>query len=233
MDKKFEAVKTVDDIMDQVISIYNEDKSSLDASKILKISKKCNQAIRKNNISIIAICDKLFELESFYYFSIATYLIKDNECYKNKENFMKFICWAEMSINTWGKCDQYCYRVLNPTLEEFPELFEKVLLWQKSENVYLKRAIPVSLIHSSTSFSVHLPFSFVEEAVFLLCKEEHIHIQKGIGWLLKYAYLTYPEETMNLLITNYKILPCTVISYAMEKMDDEDKQRIKCLKNKK
>ena len=44
------------------------------------------------------------------------------------------------------------------------------------------------------------------------------HIQKGLGWLLKYAYLTYPNEVEKYLRDNVDILSRTTFRYALEKM---------------
>lgn len=52
----------------------------------------------------------------------------------------------------------------------------------------------------------------------ILKEEKHIHIQKGLGWLLKYAYLTYPNEVEKYLRDNVDILSRTTFRYALEKM---------------
>lgn len=74
------------------------------------------------------------------------------------------------------------------------------------------------MIHSSTDFSVNVAFRDVEEVCNSLIKEKHIHIQKGVGWLLKYTYVTYPEETINYLKDNVDVMSRTTFRYALEKM---------------
>ncbi len=53
--------------------------------------------------------------------------------------------WLYNYINSWGSCDVYCYRVLNPMLERYPDLSKKVLEWAKFKKTYVRRAAPVSL----------------------------------------------------------------------------------------
>ena len=52
-----------------------------------------------------------------------------------------------------------------------------------------------------------------------LKNDKHIHIQKGLGWLLKYAYLSYPTEIEKYLKDNVKVLSRTTFRYALEKMN--------------
>lgn len=44
----------------------------------------------------------------------------------------------------------------------------------------------------------------MDESIFYIVDnlnvEKHIYIQKTIGWLLKYAYFTYPDEILDYLV---------------------------------
>ena len=74
-----------------------------------------------------------------------------------------------------------------------------------------------------------LPTLFFSEIIaykllfFYICDnlkyDKHLHIQKGLGWLLKYTYLTYPEEVEKYLRDNVSILSRTTFRYALEKIN--------------
>lgn len=45
--------------------------------------------------------------------------------------------------------------------------------------------------------------------------------KKGLGWLLKYSYLTYPSEIEKYLRNNIDILSRTTFRYSLEKMPND------------
>ena len=81
--------------------------------------------------------------------------------------------------------------------------------WTDSTQTYVRRAAPVSLIKSSGSFSVDSGIEKVLAVVEKLKHDKEDHVQKGVGWLLKYAYLTYPDQVYRYLKDNVRNLPRT------------------------
>lgn len=150
-------------------------------------------------------------------FTLMTIWIKRLKFYE-MDYFKHYENWLFNYTDTWNKCDVFCYRVLNPMIEKYPSLLKKSKVWVSSKKIYVKRASTVCMIHSSTDFSVNVAFRDVEEVCNSLIKEKHIHIQKGVGWLLKYTYVTYPEETINYLKDNVDVMSRTTFRYALEKM---------------
>lgn len=150
-------------------------------------------------------------------FALMTIWIKRLKFYE-MDYFKHYENWLFNYTDTWNKCDVFCYRVLNPMIEKYPSLLKKSKVWVSSKKIYVKRASAVCMIHSSTDFSVNVAFRDVEEVCNSLIKEKHIHIQKGVGWLLKYTYVTYPEETINYLKDNVDVMSRTTFRYALEKM---------------
>ena len=74
-----------------------------------------------------------------------------------------------------------------------------MLCWINSERVYVRRAAAVCLIRSGKGFTVTYDIKKILFVVESLKDDIHPHIQKACGWLLKYAYLTYPEEIVDFL----------------------------------
>ncbi len=111
-------------------------------------------------------------------------------------------------------------------LEKHPELFPLVLEWTESNKTYVRRAAPVSLLESGRSFRVNFSVERVMEVVNRLKNDPEDHVQKGVGWLLKYAYLSYPEEVMEFLKENVNELPRLIFRYALEKTPREIKEEL-------
>ncbi|CCV63645.1 Predicted DNA alkylation repair enzyme [Alteracholeplasma palmae J233] len=159
-------------------------------------------------------------------FSDMTILIKKKKLYDLKY-FSYYESWLYKYVDSWGKCDVFCYRVLNPMIQKYPNLYEHIKKWAHSEQIYVRRAAPVSLIISSQNFSVNYDVDKILEICNLLKNDNHIHVQKGIGWLLKYAYLSYPESIKDYLIRNKQDISKITFTYALEKMPMTLKMQLK------
>lgn len=184
------------------------------ASRILKSLPKCDDAF-------VQICDELIKLNEWILFQLVTFLVKLRKTVYKMKYIKIFQSWLTDYTPKWGwgGCDILCYRVINPMIENFPQLYDNVLSWASDERIYVRRASAVALINSTSySFKVHVPFELVETVCNSNISDSHLHIQKGIGWLLKYAYLTYPDEVEKYLRTNVKNLNRTTFRYALEKM---------------
>ncbi|OAA22925.1 hypothetical protein DU53_03370 [Kosmotoga sp. DU53] len=111
---------------------------------------------------------------------------------------------------------------------KYSELFSNVLKWAESERTYVRRVAPVSLIRNGvkSSFVVEYDLDKVLIVVENLKDDPHHHIQKAVGWLLKYSYLTYPDEILDYLRKNVKSLSRTTFRYALEKVPKEIRQEM-------
>lgn len=194
---------------------------------ISKIANKYYKSAPAADKELLAICEQLMAANNMDLFSIATLWIKKRKTILvDKKHFFIVENWLHKYINNWGACDQFCYRVLNPFVDKYPELYPYVLKWMKSEKTYVRRAAPVSLIHSGKRMRVKTDFDKIVTIVDGLKNDSHIHIQKAIGWLLKYSYQAYPEKVLNYLKENVKTLSRTTFRYALEKVPAEIKKEL-------
>ncbi len=60
--------------------------------------------------------------------------------------FYHFERWLFLYIKGWGPCDDFCKRIINPLLMKHNSLFNEILKWTKSKNIWVRRASAVSLI---------------------------------------------------------------------------------------
>lgn len=96
-------------------------------------------------------------------------------------------------------------------------------------NILMTGAAPVSLLESTRSFKVNYSYPKVINIVNKLKDDQEIHVQKGVGWLLKYAYLAYSEEVYNYLKDNVDNLSRVIFRYALEKAPETVKTELMSL----
>ena len=178
---------------------------------------RINKKLLENNINVINFFDRLLALEKEEIFILMTLIIKKRMLY-DLTYFKYYEKWLYKYVDTWGKCDAYCYRVLNPMIEKYAELYQNIIEWTKAEKIYVKRASLVCFIISKAEFYVDYDIQKILNICNILKEEKHINNKKGLGWLLKYAYLTYPNEVEKYLRDNVDILSRTTFRYALEKM---------------
>lgn len=189
---------------------------------------RINKKLLENNVNILDFFDRLLELENEEIFILMTLIIKKRMLY-DLTYFKYYEKWLYKYVDTWGKCDAYCYRVLNPMIENHKETYNNILKWAHSEKIYVKRASMVCFIISKADFSVDYDIRKILNICDILKREKHIHIQKGLGWLLKYSYLTYPNDIEKYLRDNIDILSRTTFRYALEKMPKSLRDTMMCL----
>ena len=210
---------------EKILEIIQSERTS-DSRSMDRVARKVFPELPTGKRGSIELFDNLVRTGDWSIFWLVTLWIKRKELYDLE--FMEFYeKWLYDHIDTWWKCDVYCYRVLNPMVEKYPQLFENVMKWTKSSKIYVRRAAPVSLLISTRSFKVDQSSDRVFKVVEKLKHDEEVHVQKGVGWLLKYAYLSYPEQVYNYLKNNVDDLPRVIFRYALEKAPKDVSEELK------
>lgn len=192
------------------------DSDDADVSTPDRVARTLYRTLPSDDRQLIDLFDALVSIGEWRNFWLVTQWIKRRELYQ-LDYFEHYEKWLYEHIDAWGKCDVFCYRVLNPMVERHPHLFANVLKWTDSPETYVRRAAPVSLLESTGTFRVNRPLENVLEVVEMLKDDEEIHVQKAVGWLLKYAYLAYPVGVTAYLRDNADVLPRVTFRYALEK----------------
>ena len=133
-----------------------------------------------------------------------------------ESNIERFETFLYTYCDGWARIDQFCYRVLNPMTNTFPFMYEYLLKWSKSDNKDVRRASLVSMIISSQGQSLLYDYDKMIYLVEYLKHDTDFHVRKAVGWILKYAYITYPQEIENYLRLNVTNLDRMVYRYALE-----------------
>ena len=215
-------------VLKQIREEYNRH-DDLSGSKLMnKVARNIYPVLPKENDSLLELFDYLVAKDDWKIFWLVTRWIKRKELYR-LEYMTYYEEWLYNYVNRWGVCDVFCYRVLNPMVEKYPQLFDNVMRWTDSPKTYIRRAAPVSLLKSTRTFIVNYSIHKVIAVVEKLKYDREDHVKKGVGWLLKYAYLSYPEEVYNYLKKNVDTLDRLIFRYALEKTPSDVKEELMSL----
>lgn len=198
---------------------------------IKKISKGLYDKIPEDDNSFVEMCDSLIKERDMQINKIVTNWIKKRDTIYNLKYMKIYMKWLFEEVDNWGACDILCYRVLNPMIERFPCLYEEIIKWTSSDKQFVRRAAAVSLLHSSRTFEVNVPFEMVEEVAERLIGDTSVYVQNGVGWLLKYSYIKYPKMTVDYIMKTIGKMNSRTFNYAIEKFDNECREEMKKIRN--
>ena len=208
---------------DFIESVFLALDPSVSAKEIQKAANVSYQKLPKDDKAFLALCEKLLEVTPTYIKYISLW-IKRRKLY-DFSYFVVYEQWLKTYVDGWAWCDQFCYRVLNPMLEQhYTQVKEHVFAWCHDANVLVNRAAIVCLLYSGDEFAIHLPLAFVYAVIDEVEHKENRYIRMAIGWILKYAYLKDRDSLIS-YVQQHSFDP-TVLSRVKEKMCDEDKLRI-------
>ncbi len=218
------AARRVLEALDQRLAALEREPLTADARRA---SRQLLRLMPPGPDDFVRSCDALMESGRWLAFWLVTAFIKARGDLYRHRYLDSYRNWLQTHATGWGRCDVLCYRVLNPMVEAFRPVLEETRCWARSRLVYVRRAAAVSLIRSGgRGFVVAVAPDHVFEICQLLRADHEPHVQKGIGWLLKYAYLSYPEPVVGYLEANVRQLSRTSFRYALEKMDPQLRARL-------
>ncbi|MBN1270758.1 MAG: DNA alkylation repair protein [Candidatus Aminicenantes bacterium] len=138
--------------------------------------------------------------------------------------FDKLGGWLESGIRNWAHTDVLAGKALSHFFTKGLLDIEVLTDWTGSPSKWKRRAVPVTLIETlKPGAPLKKMFSIIES----LMADSEIFVQKGLGWFLREAWKMYPEETEKFLLKWKDTCGRTIIQYATEKMDKENKSRFR------
>ena len=194
----FHGVKT--SIVTTIAKSYFKKIKPLDKSQIFVLCKNLLESGYSEEAFIA--CDWVYELRSKY----------------EESDFITFEKWLNLYIDNWAKCDTFCNHSVAAFIEKYPSFIEKLLLWTRSDNRWVRRASAVTLIlPARKGFHLKEVFQIADN----LMGDKDDLVQKGFGWLLKEASRIHLNEVFDYIKSHKKIMPRTSLRYAIEKMPEE------------
>lgn len=122
-------------------------------------------------------------------------------------------------INNWDLVDTSCYKILGRYCYEndddsiLKSLAEEDHLWSR------RIAIVATMFHIKKG-----QFNLTKELVLKNLNHEHDLMHKANGWLLREMGKKDETELLNFLNLHYKKMPRTSLRYAIEKLDENQRQ---------
>lgn len=142
---------------------------------------------------------------------------KANE--EEKANIFNFYLKNTKNINNWDLVDMTAPRIVGHFLSDK----KKNILYElaNSENLWEKRIAIVSTAYliSKSEFEDALAISEI------LLDDSHDLIHKSVGWMLREVGKKDESILEGFLKQHYKVMPRTMLRYAIEKFDEEKRKK--------
>ncbi len=215
----------MNDIKSRILSDIDELEKK-GSKELLKISNKYYKELPESDNEFIELCDSFVKSNNWNLFNTVTLWLKKRKSAIDIRYIEIFDEWINLYIKDWGMCDQLCYRLINPLVEKYDQMYDRLLLWSDSTNKNVRRVSLVSFIRSSQKLIVYYDFERVIKIVDKLKKDDDIHVQKAVGWVLKCCYTNYQTELVSYLKENISSLSRLVFRYSLENMPKDIKAEL-------
>lgn len=226
LDIQLELSLDFEDIMMKKIKLEFKQYHHVSSTTLNKLLPRIYSVMPKDDLEFLKTVKPLLIDDRRSYFSMGTLLLKKRGTVVDEKYFKIYEDILLNHIRDWGQVDQYCYRVLGPIFNANYELFYKLQEWSKSTNKDVRRASLVSMLLSYQKVICTYPLHHVLELVESLKEDADFHVRKAVGWVLKCAYVEYPEAIIKYLTQNRQNLDRMIFRYALEHMDEQLKKQM-------
>ena len=181
----------------------------------------------ENELSLddyISLGDKLVSTGKYEEASFAIGFIEAKKDQLTSNYFAEIGNWLEKGIVNWGHTDVLPGRVLSYFISKKIVTIDALKDWIKSDSKWKRRSVPVILIDA---LNVDVPLEKLFRIIEPLMLDSEKFVQKGLGWFLREAWKIHPEKTEDFLLKWKDTCGRTIIQYATEKMDKENRSRFR------
>lgn len=130
---------------------------------------------------------------------------------------------ARNQCDNWSVVDALAPWVITPLLRRHPSLVARVRRWNRSRNLWLRRASVVCFV-SMARHGEHLETAYDTAVVLRNDGEDLMH--KAVGWLLREAGRTDASRLESFLLLHGPTLPRTTVRYAIERFPAPSRKRL-------
>lgn len=186
-----------------------------------KLTKVWYNIISQKALSYF-IKSNIHDYRRFAVFCLAYCVNKDK-----KENIKAFIDEHIEYLNSWDLVDACAPICIGKQLinESDDKIYNILRIYTKSDNIFIKRVGIVSLLYLAKENRYKAIFKVIDDVFY----DEYHLIQKANGWVLRELYKVNSKEVLKYLVNknNIKKIPSILKSYAIEKMNIDEKQMLK------
>lgn len=129
--------------------------------------------------------------------------------------------WVDR-VDNWCHSDQLSGVYSHLLEQEFDVVYPQLVAWNRSEDIWQRRASLVSLVHYSGKRSVFLePKHVLPLAQNCLTDPRH-YVQTAIGWVLREMTRAYPTKIIGFVEQNAKQFSAAAFSRTVEGLAEDD-----------
>lgn len=184
---------------------------------IRSVAKRYYKEVSLNEVKEL-VSSEIHEIRLTGYL-ILTYKYEKGNSVK-RDSIVNFYLENLSGANNWDIVDLSCYKILGSYLVEFSN--KRYLLYKlvNSNNLWEQR---ISIVSTFAFIKVN---DFVDTLNIskILLKSKHDLIHKAVGWMLREVGKRDINILKRFLNENIKEIPRTTLRYAIEKMDEKERQ---------
>ena len=172
----------------------------------------------------LSLGDKLISTGKYEEASFAISFIYSSQENLTADAFERLGTWLEKGIINWAHTDVLSGKALSYFITNKIVEIDSFKEWTKSSSKWKRRSVPVTLIDA---LKMDIPLERLFKVIDPLMLDADKFVQKGLGWFLREAWKIHPERTEGFLLKWKDTCGRTIIQYATEKMDKENKNRFR------
>ncbi len=178
------------------------------------IARKYYPEVKGDLAKAMSLADELLSRRNLSYSSVALRILERFGRQLEPSHFPVFDGWVDYLTN-WATTDHLCTKIIAVTVKKDPGLVVKLLDWTGSDNRWRRRAAAVSLVPIARRGEM---LGDVFRVADRLMTDGDDMVQKGVGWMLKEASKSTPEEVRAYLLRWREESPALILRYASEKL---------------
>lgn len=194
--------------------------------RLRQIERGIHDAVRKEwkYADALEFCELLMPDRYIESKSLGLMLLARYHRHFEEELLRRTQCWLEADLcDNWAVTDQLSGQIISPLLDQFDALAGKVESWNRSPNLWARRASAVSFVKPAGK-GRHL--ERVYRIVTVLLPDKHNLIHKASGWLLREAGKADGVRLERYLLENGPAIPRTTLRYAIERFPNAKRRQI-------
>ncbi len=140
-----------------------------------------------------------------------------------RKTFFVFREWLEKYIGNWAHCDELSSHHIYECVKKDPKLLEELYAMTYSPNRWVRRSSAVSLVIAGRRGEFRKDIFRTADK---LMEDRDDMVRKGVGWLLKEASKSWPNEVTEFLLRWKGKTSRLVLRYASEKLDKKQRNLV-------
>jgi 3-methyladenine DNA glycosylase AlkD len=163
-----------------------------------------------NQLVKVFVASRHFEVRT-----VVLYVLLDKKILKKISKKSSHLSVLVAEVENWVHSDLLSDAIAR-YLEEEPQFFHQMKLWNKSKNAWERRQSLVGVYCYVRQRNLKVPAQKVFPLVRALLQDPHYFVQKGLGWTLRELYQVEPKKQIEFVRNNLSRISATAWYAASE-----------------